>query len=75
MNESIYGWNEQQTIHFSLQKLRGLAKKWYESLSTLNYSWKEWQAKLRKSFPSEDKYGIILQEMLNKRCRHGENIR
>lgn len=72
---TIYGWNEKQTIHFSLQKLCGLAKKWYESLSTLTYSWDEWQVKLRKSFPSEENYGMILQEMLNRRCRHGENVR
>lgn len=71
----IYGWNEKQTIHFSLQKLSGLAKKWYESLSTLTYSWDEWQVKLRKSFPCEENYGMILQEMLNRRCPYGENVR
>ncbi|XP_075990295.1 uncharacterized protein LOC142985939 [Anticarsia gemmatalis] len=72
---SIYGWDERQTIHFSLQKLVGLAKKWYEALPTVVYTWSEWQAKLRKAFPSEDNYGRLLEEMLSRTSRIDENLR
>lgn len=71
----IYNWNETQIIHFSLQKLTGLAKKWYESLATLTYSWDQWQAKLIRAFPSQENYGNILEEMLSKKCRTGDNIK
>lgn len=72
---TIYGWNDKQVIHFSLQKLVGLAKKWFESLPTVIYTWDEWQAKLRKAFPSEENYGRLLEEMLNRTSRHDESLR
>lgn len=72
---TIYGWNEKQTIHFSLQKLVGLAKKWYESLSTLTYTWEQWQQKLRKAFPCDENYGKLLEEMLARVSRPGESLK
>lgn len=71
----IYGWNEKQTIHFSLQKLTGLAKKWFEGLPTIVYSWDEWQSKLKKAFPSEENYARLLEEMLNRTSRNDEHMR
>lgn len=35
----IYGWDEKQVVHFSLQKLTGLAKKWLEALPTVVFTW------------------------------------
>jgi transposase InsO family protein len=71
----IYGWEEKQTIHFSLQKLVGLAKKWYEGLPTVVYTWTDWQDKLRRAFPSEENYGRLLQEMLARTSRPNESLR
>lgn len=72
---AIYKWDEKQTIHYSLQKLAGLAKKWYESLPTLNFSWQEWQCKMKKAFPSEENFGKLLEEMLNRKSRSDETLR
>lgn len=72
---AIYEWNEKQIIHFSLQKLVGLAKKWLESLPTVIYTWIEWQTKLRKAFPCEENYGRLLEEMLNRTSGHEESLR
>lgn len=72
---NIYEWDEKQVIHFALQKLTGLAKKWLESLPTVIYTWDEWQAKLKKAFPSEQNYGRLLEEMLNRTTRASESIR
>lgn len=58
----IYNWDEKQVVHFSLQKLVGLAKRWFEALPTVIYTWSEWQEKLRKAFPSEENYGRLLEE-------------
>ncbi|KAJ2949128.1 hypothetical protein O0L34_g6069 [Tuta absoluta] len=71
----IYGWDDKQTIHFSLQKLVGLAKKWFEALPTVVYTWSEWQSKLRKAFPSEENFGRLLEEMLNRTPRTDESLR
>lgn len=71
----IYGWEEKQTIHFSLQKLVGLAKKWFESLPSVVFNWEEWQIKLRKAFPNEQNYGRLLEEMLARTTRSNESLR
>lgn len=71
----IYGWDEKQIVHFALQKLVGLAKKWYEALPTVVFTWEGWQTKLRKAFPSEDNYGRLLEEMLNRTSRNDESLR
>jgi hypothetical protein len=70
----IYRWNGRQTIHFALPKLCGVAKKWYEGLDTLLFSWDEWQQKLKTAFPSDENYGQLLTTMLAKRARFSENL-
>lgn len=70
----LYGWTERQIVHYALPKLVGVAKKWYEGLPTLLYSWEEWQTKLRSAFPAEENYGQMLTEMLVKRARFGESL-
>lgn len=71
---SIYGWTEKQVIHFALPKLRGVAQRWYEGLSSVLFSWEEWQGKLRAAFPSQENYGQMLSDMLAKRARFGESL-
>ncbi|CAF4885427.1 unnamed protein product [Pieris macdunnoughi] len=71
----IYEWNEKQTIHFALQKLSGLAKKWFEALPSVVFSWSEWQVKLIRAFPNEQNYGRLLEEMLSRTTRSSESLR
>lgn len=71
----IYGWDEKRVAHFSLQKLVGLAKRWFEALPTVIYTWSQWQEKLRKAFPTEENYGRLLEEMLNRTSRSDESLR
>lgn len=70
----LYEWSERQTIHYALPKLVGVAKKWYEGLPTLLFSWAEWQVKLSSAFPSDENYGQMLTDMLAKRARFGESL-
>lgn len=70
----IYGWSDQQTSHFALPRLVGHAKKWYEGLSTINRTWSEWQQCLKRAFPSESNYGVLLSDMLERRYRSGESL-
>lgn len=71
---SIYGWTEKQTVHYALPKLRGVAKRWYEGLSSVLFSWTEWQIKLLAAFPSEENYGQMLSDMLAKRAHFGDSL-
>lgn len=71
---TVYGWSERQTIFFALPRLTGLAKCWYDGLTTVKFSWNEWQTKLLKAFPCEDNYGDLLTEMLNRKSRRHETL-
>lgn len=71
---TVYGWDDKTTTHFAMQKLQGLAKTWYESLSTILYTWKEWQEKLVTAFPCEQNYGQLLENMLNRKTRFNESF-
>lgn len=76
INESatVYGWTETQTIFFALPRLSGLAKKWYDGLTSVGYTWKQWQEKLLRAFPCEENYGDILAEMLARKSRKNETL-
>lgn len=71
---TIYGWDDRQTIHFALQKLDGNARMWYDSLPDMLPTWKEWQDKLVLSFPFEQNYGKLLDDMLKRKPKIGEPI-
>lgn len=70
----MYGWSERQIIHYALPKLSGVAKKWYEGLPSVLFSWSEWQVKLKSAFPTEENYGQMLSDMLDKKARYGESL-
>lgn len=70
----IYGWSDKQLMHFALPKLRGYAKRWYEGLPSVLFSWQEWEEKLLNAFPSEENYGLMLTDMLAKRARIGDSL-
>lgn len=70
----IYRWNDNEVRYNALSRLSGLALKWYEGLSTVNYTWKEWQRKLQKMFPDNRNYADKLTEMLNRRTRQDETL-
>lgn len=71
---SIYGWSERQIIYHALPKLSGLARRWYEGLTSIDLSWNEWQRKLLKCFPDDRNYADRLSEMLNRRSRREETL-
>lgn len=71
---TIYGWSEQQIVHFALPKLKGVAQRWYEGLPSVLFTWSEWQEKLLAAFPSEENYGQMLSDMLAKRARFNDSL-
>lgn len=71
---TIYSWNETQIRHYALTKLTGLAKRWYQGLPSLLYTWEQWTEKLKAAFPSTENYGELLQRMLQARCKIGQPL-
>lgn len=70
----VYSWDDKTTVHYAMQKLQGLAKTWYESLSTILFTWKEWEKKLLNAFPCEENYGQTLEAMLKRKSTYNEPI-
>lgn len=70
----IYSWDDKQTCHYALPKLAGLAKKWYQGLPSLLFTWEEWICKLKSAFPSNENYGDLLTKMLKIRCKFGQSF-
>ncbi|XP_074040792.1 uncharacterized protein [Leptinotarsa decemlineata] len=48
-------------------RLSGLARKWYDNLSSYELSWNEWKTLLLKSFPEHQDYATSLRKLLNRR--------
>lgn len=71
---SVYGWDDKTITHFAMQKLQGLAKTWYEGLSSILFTWPEWQDKLVNAFPYEQNYGQVLEDMLKRKSKFNEPI-
>lgn len=71
---AIYKWDDKQTVFHALPKLAGLARRWYEGLSSVNLKWKEWQRKLLQTFPDNCNYADKLTEMLARRSRREETL-
>lgn len=69
----MYEWSERQVIHYALPKLSGMARKWYEGLPSVLFSWSEWQIKLKSAFPNEENCHM-LSEMLDKKSTYGESL-
>lgn len=70
----IYGWEEREIIHYSLPKLVGVAKTWYQGLTSILHTWSEWKKKLIESFPCREDYAELLTEMLAKKAKYGESL-
>lgn len=70
----LYGWGDDQIVHYALPKLSGIAKTWYEALPSMSYLWSEWKDKLKQSFPSSEDYAELLTEMLSKRVKFNDSL-
>lgn len=71
---TLYKWHDKHIIYYVIPKLVGNAKRWYEGLTSVNYTWIEWQQKLRAAFPTSENFGQMLLDMLNKKAKFGENL-
>lgn len=46
-------------------KLAGVARKWYDNLTSYDYMWGEWKRLLIDTFPEHQDYASTLRKMLN----------
>lgn len=70
----IYGWSDKQIIYHAIPKLTGYAKKWYDSRSSVNLNWRQWQRQILKTFPDDRNYADRLYEMLDRKSKRDESL-
>ncbi|KAJ8982440.1 hypothetical protein NQ317_010180 [Molorchus minor] len=64
--KGINGWDDITTIYHMQSRLTGMAKTWYHSLSSVNYTWTEWKSLIAKTFPDHVDFAKALRKMLDR---------
>lgn len=53
-------------------RLTGVARKWYDNLTTYDYTWDEWKRLIIEIFPDHQDYASTLRKMLNYSKNSGD---
>ncbi|KAH6920070.1 hypothetical protein HPB50_028942 [Hyalomma asiaticum] len=70
----VYRWTDRVTSCNALARLDGPAKMWYDSLQSVNKTWPEWKAELKRAFPTTAGMQRLHREMEDRIHRRGEPI-
>ncbi|KAJ8937624.1 hypothetical protein NQ318_003741 [Aromia moschata] len=62
----INQWDEHLRIYHMQSRLTGLARTWYDNLPTYNYSWTEWKALIKRTFPDHHDFSATLRKLVNR---------
>lgn len=71
---TIYDWNEKTTIFHALSRFTGYARKWLEGLHSIKLNWRQWQRKIKNTFPDDRNYTDKLTEMLERTSKREESL-
>jgi hypothetical protein len=58
-------WDENITIQLMQNRLIGLARSWYDNLTTYTYTWEEWKALLVRTFPDHHDFASTLRQVVD----------
>nr|KAH0807678.1 hypothetical protein GEV33_015113 [Tenebrio molitor] len=67
-------WDENTTIQLMQNRLTGLARTWYDHLTTYTHTWDEWKALLVKTFPDHHDFAATLRQLLNREKQFHESM-
>jgi hypothetical protein len=59
-------WDENITIQLMQNRLMGLARSWYDNLTTYTYTWEEWKALLVRTFPDHHDFARTLRQLVDR---------
>ncbi|KAJ3631872.1 hypothetical protein MTP99_012977 [Tenebrio molitor] len=67
-------WDENTTIQLMQNRLTGLARTWYDNLTTYTHTWDEWKALLVKTFPDHHDFAATLRQLVNREKQFHESM-
>lgn len=62
----IHSWNDGQKIFAMQNRLKGLARIWFENLNEYVSTWEEWKSVLCKSFPVHQDFSENLKRLMKR---------
>lgn len=60
----INQWDNNTKIYHMQNRLKGLAKTWYNNLNSYAYTWKEWKELVQKTFPEHHDFATTLKALV-----------
>lgn len=71
---NVYRWDDINTCHLVINKLKGPAEKWYRSLATLPKTWAEWKIILANTFPPTRDLHLLMTKMLALQPKSNQSL-
>lgn len=65
--------NERQTIELVINKMTGVIKAWYNSISRYNFSWPELKLLIVKTFPDNENFASTLSKLVFRKKESDES--
>lgn len=70
----LYDWDDKTKLYLAVCRLRGNAKVWYDELHETQLSWPVFSHSLKKQFPGELSFGILLKEAALYESTPGQDL-
>ncbi|XP_076291058.1 uncharacterized protein LOC143214206 [Lasioglossum baleicum] len=70
----LYNWDEVAIRHYALAKLKGVARKWRDSLPRVQRTWAQWKVLLKDSFPSDESEVSLRLDAQNYKKKPSQDI-
>lgn len=71
---AINGWDDQVKIYHMQNKLTGLARNWFNNLTTIHYTWGEWKELIERTFPAHHDYATTLNKLVARLKKPNETF-
>lgn len=70
----INRWDDSVKIYHMQSRLKGLARTWYEHLTTYAYTWEEWKRLIIRTFPDHRDFSATLKALVARVRKPGESM-
>ncbi|XP_018319869.1 uncharacterized protein LOC108733273 isoform X1 [Agrilus planipennis] len=70
----INKWDENMIVYHMQSRLTGLARTWYNNLTTYDYSWNEWKELIKRTFPDHHDFSSTLKKLVARVKQRNETM-
>lgn len=59
-------WSDETMIFHMQNRLKGLARRWFDNLPSYQLTWDDWKETLLRSFPEHQDFGTLLHKLVDR---------